>query len=96
MTRLNENNIERFIRENKDKFGDYGPAESHLNNFLVKLSTRLKRIISIAPYLLKVAIATILIFVASVVVWNSYIRKDRHQVSLKNKISLTLEKIRKL
>jgi hypothetical protein len=94
MARLNENNIEKFIRDNKDKFGIYLPGANHQENFLIKLNNRIKHIISIVPYLLRVAIGTIIIFIASIVVWNSFIRKDRHDIKLKNKISLVINKTR--
>ena len=41
---------------------------------------------SILPYLIRVAIVTVIIFVASIIIWNNYIRKDRHEVTLKEKI----------
>jgi hypothetical protein len=94
MTRFTENNIEKFIRDNKDKFGIYSPKDSHMDTFLSKLNSRIKNIISIAPYLVRVAVATVLIFSASIIVWNNYIRRDRHQISLGNKISLVVEKIK--
>jgi hypothetical protein len=92
---FNENNIEKFIRENRDKFGAYSPTDRHLDTFLSKLNSRIKNIISIAPYIVRVAVATVLIFAASILVWNNYIRKDRYQVSLGNKISLIVEKIKR-
>lgn len=35
---------------------------------------------------LKVAIVTVIIFIASIIIWNNYIRKDRHEITLKEKI----------
>jgi hypothetical protein len=93
MVKLNEDTIEKFIRENKDKFGIYRPPDSHLEKFLFKLNYRLRRIISIVPYLIRVTIATIIIFLASILIWNNYIRKDRHEVTIRNKISLVIHKI---
>jgi hypothetical protein len=93
MAKLNEDNIEIFIRENKDKFGIYRPPDSHLEKFLFKLNYRLRHIISIVPYLIRVSIATIIIFLASILIWNNYIRKDRNEVTLRNKISLVIHKI---
>jgi hypothetical protein len=69
---LTENNIENFIKENKDKFPKYEPMENHQEHFLVKLSNRFKKFISIVPYLVKVLIVTILIFVASIFVWYKF------------------------
>jgi hypothetical protein len=93
MVRLNEHTIEKFIRENKNKFGVYRPPDSHLDRFLLKLNYRISELISIVPYLFRVAVATLLIFIASIIVWNSYIRKDRHEISLRNKITLVINKI---
>lgn len=92
---LNEDTIEKFIRENKNKFGVYRPPDSHLEKFIFKLNYRIRHIISIAPYLLRVAVATVIIFIASIIIWNNYIRKDRHEVTLRNKISLVINKIKR-
>jgi hypothetical protein len=83
-------NIEKFIRENRDAFRDDLPADDHMEKFLVKLNTNIKHLISIVPYLIRVAVATVLIFTASVIIWNNYIRKDRHEITLGNKISLEI------
>lgn len=95
MAILNEHTIENFIRENRDKFGVYRPPASHRKKFLFKLNSGIRHIISIVPYLLRVAIVTVIIFTASVIIWNNYIRKDRHEITLKNKISLVLNKLTK-
>lgn len=89
---LNEENIESFIRENRDKFSVYRPPDSHLDYFLFKLNYRIRNIISIVPYLIRVAVATALIFITSIIVWNNYIRKDRHEITLRNKISVVFNK----
>jgi hypothetical protein len=88
MLRLNEDTIEKFIRENRDKFGVYRPPDNHLQKFLFKLNYRISHIINIVPYLIKVAVVTVLIFVASIVIWDNYLRKDRYEITLGNKISL--------
>ena len=88
-------NIEKFIRENREAFRDDLPPEDHMDKFLVKLNTRIKHLISIVPYLIRVAIATVLIFTASIIIWNDYIRKDRHEITLKNKISLVINKLKR-
>ena len=90
---LNEDTLEKFIREYKDKFGVYRPPDSHLEKFLLKLNFKIRQIISIVPYLIRAAVATVIIFIASIIVWNNYIRKDRHEITLKNKISLVIKKI---
>jgi len=92
MSTLTEKNIENFIRKNKDKFGDYHVPDNHLERFMHKLNNRIRNIISIVPYLIKVTIATVVIFTSSIIVWNNYIRKDRHEITLRNKISLFVNK----
>jgi len=89
---LNEDTIEKFIRENKDKFSVYRLPD-HLEKFLFKLNYRIRHIISIVPYLTRVAVATVIIFLASILIWNNYIRKDRHVVNLRTKITLVIHKI---
>ena len=64
-----------------------------MEKFLFKLNYKLRNIISIVPYLIKVAIVTIAIFASSIIVWNNYIRKDRREITLRNKISLVIDKI---
>jgi hypothetical protein len=92
MPTLSEKNIENFIRKNKDIFGDYRLPDNHVERFMYKLNRRIRNIISIVPYLIRVAIATIVIFSASIIIWNNYIRKDRHEITLRNKISLIVNK----
>lgn len=90
-----EDIIESFIRENSDKFVADGPPENHTERFLVKLNNRIRHIVSIVPYLARVTVATMLIFAASIMIWNNYIRKDRNEITLRNKISLVIKKITK-
>lgn len=87
MNRLSEKDLESFIRRNRDKFGDYSPHENHMDRFIFRFRNRFRKIVSIVPYLARVAIATVVIFVASVIVWNSFIRKDRHEKTLVEKIT---------
>jgi len=93
MVALNEDNIENFIRENKDKFGVYLPPEGHLDKFFLKLNLRIKHLISIVPYLIRVAVGTVIIFVASLIIWNNYIRSDRNEISITDKVKLIVNKI---
>jgi hypothetical protein len=88
-----EDTIESFIRENRDEFDGYSPPEDHTERFLSKLGQKISHFINIVPYLVKVSVATILIFTASIMIWNNYIRKDRHEITLRNKISLVINKI---
>jgi hypothetical protein len=89
---LNEDNIENFIHQNKDKFDVYLPPVSHLEKFVLKLNYRIRCIISIVPYLIRVAIITVIIFAASIIIWSNFIRKDRNEISLRNKISFVCNK----
>jgi hypothetical protein len=82
----NEDNIEIFIKEYKDHFDKCDPSTYHESKFINKLIKKFKKFISIVPYLIRVFIVTIIVFVVSIWVWNSYIRKDRHEVTLKQKI----------
>ena len=86
MDKLTEDNIEQFICDNRERFDTYDPSTYHNNKFLVKLYNKFKKIISIVPYLIRVFIVTIIIFVISIWAWNSWIRKDRYEITLKQKI----------
>jgi hypothetical protein len=90
---MNKDHIEEIIRNNKDVFDEHC-SDNHENRFLVKLSRRFKKFISIIPHLFLVFVITFIIFVASIWIWNSYLRKDRHEITLKQKIEsiLTLKK----
>lgn len=82
----NEENIEIFIREHKDQFNKYDPSTYHENKFINKLIKRFKKFVSIVPYLIKLTVITIIIFIISIWLWNSFIRKDRNNITLKQKI----------
>lgn len=81
-----EENIESFIVENKDEFDKYDPSSYHENNFLRKLSFKVKIIISIVPYLIRLILIWCVITAFSIWVWNDAIRKDKHEITLKQKI----------
>ena len=83
MKTWDEEEIEKFIRENKDKFNVYHPEPNHNQHFLIKLIHKFKEVISIVPYLVKVGIATILIFILSYGVWRIYIAPPLTRISLK-------------
>lgn len=91
-----QDTFENFIRERRDEFEIEIPPEGHSERFMKKLNERIRHIISIVPYLIRVAIATVLIFTGSIIVWNNFIRKDRHEITLKNKISLAFDRIKKI
>lgn len=93
MVTRGEDRIEKFIRENRDEFSASAPPDNHLDKFLFRLNRRIRHMISIVPYLIRVAVATIIIFTASVIVWNNFIRKDRNAITLKDKISLEIYRL---
>ena len=78
-----EEELEKFIRENKDKFDTYQPEPDHSQLFLQKLFKKFKEVISIVPYLVKVGIATMLIFILSFFVWRLFLSPPLTRVSLK-------------
>ncbi len=94
MKEWTEDEIEQFIRDNKDRFDIARLDPNHENKFLLRLSRKFKKIISIVPHIVKVAIVTVIVFIASIVIWNNFIRKDRHEITLKQKIEniLTFKK----
>lgn len=90
---LTEEELEKFIIENKDKFDKHLPKTGSEERFFVKLIERFKKIISIVPYLVSVAIVTAIIFIVSIWLWNSFIRWDRKYIPLPQKIENTYHKI---
>jgi hypothetical protein len=73
-----EEKLEKFIRDNKDTLvDDYHPTTGHEDNFLQKLSKRFKIFISIVPYLIKVLIITIIIFICSIFIWYNFIKHPK-------------------
>lgn len=89
-----EENIETFIIEHKDQFDRCDPSTYHSQNFLYKLHNKFKKLISIIPYLIRVILVWFVVAAFSFYAWNSWIRKDRHEITLKQKIEniITLTK----
>ena len=83
MNNWEEEELEKFIRDNKDKFDVYQPEPNHTRHFINKLIKKFKEVINIVPYLLKVGIATILIFILSFLLWRTYICPPLSRISLK-------------
>jgi hypothetical protein len=79
----NEDELEKFIRSNRDKFNENQPAPDHQQLFLNKLLRKFREIISIVPYLAKVGVATLIIFTLSFFIWKMYISPPLTHVSLK-------------
>jgi flagellar biosynthesis/type III secretory pathway M-ring protein FliF/YscJ len=74
--------LEKFIRDNKDKFDIYEPESDHSQHFLKKLINKFKEVINIVPYLVKVGLATLLIFIVSFLIWRTYICPPLTRISL--------------
>ena len=72
-----EEELEKFIRGNKDKLIKSKPTVGHEIKFMTKLKLRVKSVIDITPYLVKVAIVTIIVFLCSIFIWYNFIRKDK-------------------
>ena len=85
-----EDSIESFIRKNRDEFEIQRPSDDHAKRFMERLNRELKHLISIVPYLVRLAIATLLLSAFSVIIWNNFVRKDRNEISLKRKITLVI------
>jgi len=83
MNNLDEEELEKFIRNNKDKFEVNHPEPHHDQHFLNKLINKFKKVINIVPYLVKVGVATILIFTLSFLLWRIYICPPLSRISLK-------------
>jgi hypothetical protein len=83
MKNWQEEDLEKFIRNNKDKFEVYQPDPNHDQHFLNKLIKKFKEVINIVPYLAKVGVATILIFTFSFLLWRTYICPPLSRISFK-------------
>ena len=83
MKNLDQEELEKFIRDNKDRFDIYEPESDHNQHFLNKLINKFKEVINIVPYLVKVGLATILVFIISFFIWRAYICPPLTRISLK-------------
>lgn len=83
MKNWKEEELEKFIRDNKDKFDTYQPEPNHNQLFLNKLINKFKEVINIVPYLAKVGITTILVFILSFLIWRAYICPPLSRISFK-------------
>jgi len=83
---MKNNNIQEklddFVKKNKNKFDCEEPQLEHEKRFMFKLNERFKKIISIIPHLIKVAIITIVIFIISFIIWDNFIDHPSDQKSL--------------
>ncbi|HEX2919582.1 MAG TPA: hypothetical protein VHO50_00300 [Bacteroidales bacterium] len=80
-----EDYIEKLIRTNRNEFVE-DPSENHLKKFIRKMNTRMRHFVSIVPHLVKVAIITIVIFIASIICFKKYIFNDTSFIMLQVKI----------
>ena len=77
--------LEKFIRDNKDALVDgCRPVVGHEIKFMTKLQLRVKSFIDLTPYLVKVVIVTVIIFVASSLIWYSFFRIDKNKPIYEN------------
>jgi hypothetical protein len=83
MKKLDEKELEKFIRENKDKFDIYEPESSHNQHFLKKLINKFREVINIVPYLVKAGLATIMVFIISFLLWRAFICPPLTRISFK-------------
>jgi hypothetical protein len=83
MKNLEEEELEKFIRDNKEKFDIYEPESNHHQHFLKKLVNKFKEVINIVPYLVKVGLATLIIFILSFLIWRNYICPPLTRISFK-------------
>jgi len=81
--KFSEEDIEQFIRDNREKFDVYAIEDKHEEHFLKKLYLRFKTYISIVPYLIKVSFITLIIFISSFLVWYNFICPPLTRVSFK-------------
>ena len=87
MKNWTEEELEKFVRDNRNSIIDRSkPTASHEIKFMTKLKLRVKNFIDLTPYFVKVAIVTIIVFLCSIIIWNSYIRKDKSKSVIENVI----------
>jgi hypothetical protein len=83
MKNWDEEELEKFIKSNKDKFNVFQPEPDHDQHFLNKLLNKFREVINIVPYLVKAGVATIFVFILSFLVWRAYICPPLSRISLK-------------
>lgn len=77
--------IDDIIRSNRDFFEDAEPSKGHFERFERKLEARFGRTAvkrSIAPYLLRAAVVTLLITLSSLWTWDHFINPGRNKMAL--------------
>jgi hypothetical protein len=85
MKNWTDEELEKFIRDNKDALVDgCRPIVGHELKFMTKLQLRVKHYVDITPYLVKVGIITVVVFILSVYVWYSFLRIDESKSIIQN------------
>jgi hypothetical protein len=79
-----EEELEKFIKENRDLILKGKPTAGHEIKFMTKLQLRVKNFIDLTPYLVKVAIVTVIIFIASSLIWYNFFRIDKNKPIIEN------------
>lgn len=70
MKNLTDEKLEEFIKKNKGEFNVYKPTKNHDKRFMALLMIKLRRtFINIAPYLIGVSVATVLIWTFTIAIW---------------------------
>ena len=86
MKEWNEEELEKFIKENKNALVDgCRPIVGHEVKFMTKLQLKVKHFVDLTPYFVKVAIVTIIIFLCSIFTWYSVMRPDPSKSVIENK-----------
>ena len=60
------------------------PSENHEEKFLTKLQLRFKEYVSLIPYMIKLAIITLIVFLCSIFAWYSFMRTDPSKTVIEN------------
>jgi len=85
MKEWNEEELEKFIKENKNALVDgCRPIVGHEVKFMTKLQLKVKHFVDLTPYFVKVAIVTIIIFLCSIFTWYSVMRPDPSKSVIEN------------
>jgi hypothetical protein len=84
MTDWNEEELDKFIKENRDLILRGKPKEGHEIKFLTRLQLKARHYVDITPYLVKVGIITVVVFILSVYVWYSFLRVDESKSIIQN------------
>jgi hypothetical protein len=84
MADWNEEELDKFIKENRDLILRGKPKEGHEVKFLARLQLKARHYVDITPYLVKVGIITVVIFILSVYVWYCFFRIDESKSIIQN------------